>query len=60
MTTSPEKYNEAGKGTDAVLTSLIACEDEFKERSLASPLMERNNDASQLTTIALDILRMLS
>lgn len=54
------KYQEASEGTNAVLTSLTTCEDGFKDRGLASPLMERNNDAFQLSTIAVNILKMLS
>lgn len=54
------KYNEASEGTNAVLTSLTTCGDGFKERGLASPLIERNDNAFQLSTIAVNILKMLN
>ncbi|CAB4299746.1 unnamed protein product [Prunus armeniaca] len=55
-----KQYRDANIRVTAVCDAPVTCEDGFHEREgLVSPLTKRNNDAFQLSAIALSIIHML-
>ncbi|PQP94933.1 putative invertase inhibitor [Prunus yedoensis var. nudiflora] len=55
-----KQYRDANKRVTGVYDAPVTCEDGFHEREgLVSPLTKRNNDAVQLSAIALSIIHML-
>ncbi|CAB4269383.1 unnamed protein product [Prunus armeniaca] len=55
-----KQYRDANIRVTAVCDAPVTCEDGFHEREgLVSPLTKRNNDAFQLSAIALSIIHLL-
>ncbi|PQP94934.1 putative invertase inhibitor [Prunus yedoensis var. nudiflora] len=55
-----KQYRDANVRVTAVYDAPVTCEDGFHEREgLVSPLTKRNNDAVQLSAVALSIIDML-
>ncbi|KDP28907.1 hypothetical protein JCGZ_14678 [Jatropha curcas] len=52
-------YEDANIEVSSVIDASTTCEQGFKERAVTSPLTGRNNDALQLSAIALSIINML-
>ncbi|XP_010052753.2 putative invertase inhibitor [Eucalyptus grandis] len=55
-----EKYEDANINLSSAMEASTTCEDGFSEKGVVSPLTERNEDASQLSALALSIVTMLS
>ncbi|PQP91577.1 putative invertase inhibitor [Prunus yedoensis var. nudiflora] len=55
-----KQFRDANVRVSGVCDAPVTCEDGFHEREgLVSPLTKRNNDAVQLSAIALSIINML-